>query len=627
MFRKLKLGTRIFSGFILVLILMCITAAVGFNGLDGVMDRAQKSAGVDQLLKGILEARRYEKNFIIRGDDSNISKVEAELGTMRKEAEALKRGFELPAEREGMTAVLSAVDRYHGGFKEYVRLAGARKGALEQMRGKAGVVLAEAEAIRNDQKQQLDEGLAERSGDVNTLLAFIKDKGAKADEAALMVQWFLEIRRDEKEYIISGLEERVKSVQAGLARIEKQADGLKSRFNRQSNIERIEVVKAAVGSYRTAFTSYIDLGRLQKEADTQMVEGAREVHKACEEVQAAQKSAMTQGFQATRFVMGIVALAGIIIGLLLSWVITVGVTRPIHRIIESLTSGGEQVASASSEVSSASQQLAEGASEQAAAVEETSASLEEMTAMTSRNADHSRQAETLVDDARHIVEQAVVSMSQVNRAMQEIASSGQAIGKIIKTIDEIAFQTNLLALNAAVEAARAGEAGAGFAVVADEVRNLAQRAGEAAKNTAQLIEDTILRIGQGEVLVKETDENFSSVAGKTGKVAELVSEISAASSEQAQGIQQINEAVSQMDSVTQRNAASAEESAAASEELNAQAESMRDTVDELFQLVEGSRSYRAPLPSAIGNAWQRPALEGERVARPLPLPVGRLPEH
>ena len=288
-----------------------------------------------------------------------------------------------------------------------------------------------------------------------------------------------------------------------------------------------------------------------------------------------------------RFIIAITS-AGILLCLLLAFYSVRNINRSLKKAISGLSESADQVASVSEQVSSASQSLAEGASEQAAAIEETSSSLEEMSSMTKQSADNAGHANTLMSEAKVVVDKAGVSMKEMNKSMDEISSAGQEIGKIIKTIDEISFQTNLLALNAAVEAARAGEAGAGFAVVADEVRNLAQRAAEAAKNTANLIEGTITRINQGTDLVKTTDEAFKEVTVKTAKVAELINEIAAASSEQAQGIDQVNQAVSQMDRVTQNNAANAEESASASEELNAQAESMIEMVNELITIVGGA---------------------------------------
>jgi methyl-accepting chemotaxis protein len=222
-------------------------------------------------------------------------------------------------------------------------------------------------------------------------------------------------------------------------------------------------------------------------------------------------------------------------------------TVPITRIIDGLSDGAGQVASASGQVASAGQTLASGSAQQAAAVEETSASLEEMSAMTSQNAEHARTADGLMTEASKVVVEANGAMDDLTTAMAQISQSSEETSKIIKTIDEIAFQTNLLALNAAVEAARAGEAGAGFAVVADEVRNLAIRAAEAAKDTSALIEGAVKQIQEGTDCANRTNESFAKVSENSAKVGELVSEIAAASKEQAEGIRQVNTAVSEMD--------------------------------------------------------------------------------
>jgi methyl-accepting chemotaxis protein len=239
-----------------------------------------------------------------------------------------------------------------------------------------------------------------------------------------------------------------------------------------------------------------------------------------------------------------------------------------------------------------------------------------MSSMTKQNAEHAGQANSLMVETGHIVAKANQSMGRLTTSMVEITKASEETSKIIKTIDEIAFQTNLLALNAAVEAARAGEAGAGFAVVAEEVRNLAMRAADAAKNTANLIEGTVKKIKDGSDLVGETHADFMQVAASTGKMGDLIGEISAATTEQAQGIDQVNRAVSEMDRIVQQNAANAEESAAASEEMNAQAANLKYFVGELVSLIDGSVKEEAVEKRNKSAVYEQPAVQTRKSARP-----------
>jgi hypothetical protein len=310
--------------------------------------------------------------------------------------------------------------------------------------------------------------------------------------------------------------------------------------------------------------------------------------------------------------LGLVFLGCILLILPVLLFLSGSLTKPVHLVIKGLTMTSQRVSSASGQVASSSQDLAEGASEQAASLEETSSSLEVMSSMIRQNAGHAGEADHLMRETNQIVKKANESMGLLGKSMKDISAASEETFKIIKTIDEIAFQTNLLALNAAVEAARAGEAGAGFAVVADEVRNLAMRAADAARNTSQLIEGIVKKIGGGTELVTRTAHAFAEVDTNAAKAAGLVSEIAAASGEQAEGIEQVNKAVNQMDKVIQQNAANSEEIAAAAEELNQQANEMRrfvhdliGTVGSLAEKTKGSKRADAkadcpqPLPDEL----------------------------
>jgi methyl-accepting chemotaxis protein len=213
--------------------------------------------------------------------------------------------------------------------------------------------------------------------------------------------------------------------------------------------------------------------------------------------------------------------------------------------------------------------------------------LEEIATVTKRNAENAHQAKESSHAARLAAESGLADMEVMINAMSEIHKSGDKIAKIIRTIDEIAFQTNILALNAAVEAARAGEAGLGFAVVADEVRNLARRSADAAKETAEIIEESIVKSRAGSEISRQVSEGLSNIVSKAREVDDIVAQISLASQEQSQGVSLINTSVNQLDTVTQSNAAAAEQSASASEELGSQAALLHEMVAELRAMVTG----------------------------------------
>lgn len=277
----------------------------------------------------------------------------------------------------------------------------------------------------------------------------------------------------------------------------------------------------------------------------------------------------------------------LLIGTVYAFISIKKIGKKINMVIDGVNSGAEQVFDTTLQVTSASQSLAEGTAQQASSIEETSSTMEEMASMTRGNAEHANQAKDMMVEAQEIVRKVEKHMDDMGLAIENITRSSQETEKVIKTIDEIAFQTNLLALNAAVEAARAGEAGAGFAVVADEVRNLAIRAAESAKNTATLIGDTIAAVKSGNELTAATKEAFQENISITDRVHQLVQEISAASTEQSQGIDQVNSAINEVDTIVQQNAPRAEQLAGAAAETNLQAKEMKSFVNDLVVLVEG----------------------------------------
>jgi len=326
-----------------------------------------------------------------------------------------------------------------------------------------------------------------------------------------------------------------------------------------------------------------------------------------------------------RFMLGFAA-AVLALGGLCAWRLTTGITRPLGRAVDVATavaandlrsdivvdssdetgkllqalktmndglvrivgevrSGTDQIATASHQIAAGNQDLSSRTEQQAGSLEETASSMEELTSTVKQNADNARQANQLAVAASHVAERGGEVVGEVVDTMESINASARKIVDIISVIDGIAFQTNILALNAAVEAARAGEQGRGFAVVATEVRNLAHRSAAAAKEIKVLIDDSVGKVENGSKLVEQAGMTMSEVVDSIKRVTDIMGEITSASMEQSAGIEQVNEAIIQMDHVTQQNAALVEEAAAAAGALEEQAEALADVVS-VFKLSE-----------------------------------------
>jgi methyl-accepting chemotaxis protein-1 (serine sensor receptor) len=298
--------------------------------------------------------------------------------------------------------------------------------------------------------------------------------------------------------------------------------------------------------------------------------------------------------------------------------------------VRSVRDGSDAIATASNEIAAGNMDLSRRTEQQAASLEETASSLEELTSTVKQNSDNARQANQLVGSASDIAVKGGELVSRVVDTMASITESSDKIADIIGVIDGIAFQTNILALNAAVEAARAGEQGRGFAVVATEVRNLAHRSASAAKDIKQLITDSVEKVGTGSALVNEAGTTMEEIVSSVRRVTQIMGEITSAGREQEIGIEQINTAVAEMDTVTQQNAALVEEAAAASQAMQEQAVKLAEMVS-VFQ-VAGSpaRQAAAPRPAPAASAARpapaaRPAVTAKPAAKAPALKLADKP--
>jgi methyl-accepting chemotaxis protein len=564
-----------------------------------------------------LDMRLHEKSYMLTHDTMALNTVERDLQSLLSASESLEKLNPDEIEKKQIANARQATQEYAKALQawvaEYQRdpQSAALEGFVKTMNRSGDTV-----------SQMVDDYTLTKQAQYDKIreAMFLVVAVSKAALAAQLSEKQYIVRRDQNDWEVLILEvEQLNKLYASLRKVATTPD-------EQAAIDR--AVKATQ-EYLTAANAWAKNDSELRQAILPKMKGDGEtVIAAAQTIQTDAWAGSDQVNDQTRAIVtgsnwaiGVALGIGILVAVVLSGAITRSITRPVNRAIASLEGGSDQVTSAAGEIASSSQQLAEGTSQQAASIEETSSALEEMSSMTRQNADNAGEANRLMTEAGAVVTEANASMARLTESMQAITRASENTQKIIKTIDEIAFQTNLLALNAAVEAARAGQAGAGFAVVADEVRNLAMRAAEAARNTADLIDGTVKKIRDGSELVDRTNDAFKRLAGSTGRAAQLVGDIAAASSEQAQGITQISTAVSEMDKVTQQNAANAEESASAAEEMSAQAAQMREVVDGLIALVGGAgRERRKAEPPVEDTGPESPEGKGAppNAARPTP---------
>ncbi|ACS78281.1 HAMP domain-containing methyl-accepting chemotaxis protein [Maridesulfovibrio salexigens] len=640
MLKNMKLAMKLGLSFGLMIILTIAMAYVGHNGMQGIEDRVDKADDVNRMVRTILETRMSEKNYILRSDDTYLQKHRKFISALREQIEITNQKFSQKVNHDQMTELGQAVNKYESAFARYVELVNSRAETMETMRAYARTALSELEKVRSEQKEQLESILAEtkrkiESGIIRSQFQTIgsvynagqqdiTDKLSKADDANRAIKWFINARKNEKEYIISSDPKYLELVKTDIINIENLTDNLKQRFNNPGNIAQVAAVIKSISSYYSNFQSYTELMEKQVEAEKAMVEAAREADAECRAARADQKSKMLAQIETSTTILISGALIALFIGMLIAFVLTKAITGPIQMgvrfaqrmaqgdftrtldinqkdevgvlaaalnnmvnrlsiVVGEVGSASENVASGSEELSATAESLSQASTEQAANVEEVSSSMEEMTANIRQNAENAQQTESIAVQSAQQAEESGRAVTQAVDAMKNIAEK-------ISIIEEIARQTNLLALNAAIEAARAGEHGKGFAVVAAEVRKLAERSGEAAREIGDLSSGTV-------DVAEKAGEMLTQLVPDIKRTADLVQEITAGSSEQLSGAEQINKAVQQLDQVTQQNASASEEMASTSEELSSQAEELQQTMG-FFRVNNQNHNTPHALPAA-----------------------------
>ncbi|MCP4641925.1 MAG: hypothetical protein GY851_15900 [bacterium] len=608
MLKNTRLSTKIAGGFGILVVLVAVVGYFGWNGLAQVDEKGGLVKMGSECLTHVNGCAAHRRDFALRGFEAGPDGKNAE-DKWRTAYTALTEAIGATQSADGITTeevtllsgALGNVEAYKKAFDSQVEARKMRDAAFQvwkdvgwSITDSIGTAMDETivPALKQAEEGQDLPGVMKWNRTANGL-----DRNVIAPYLLLRVTAVYLIAT-EADAQWEGYNKQLGNVRDGLAKWTEAVKGDAVLSEAAAGISQ------SIDQYAQAGEDFYAGIVMDRQANTAMAKAATDVVASMDLFEKSLQVDMDHIMTRTNTIAVSLTLASIVAGIVLAVVITNMITRPINRVIVELGDGSEQVTNAAGQVSSASQQMAEGASEQASSLEETSASLEEMASMTRQNADNANQANQMSTEASGAAEQGIEAMERMSSAIERIKVSSDETAKIIKTIDEIAFQTNLLALNAAVEAARAGEAGKGFAVVAEEVRNLAQRSADAARSTSELIEESQQNTDNGVRVSTEVGDMLRQISEGIGKVNQLISEVTAASNEQAQGVDQINTAVAQMDRVTQANAASSEEAASASEELSAQAETLNDMVGTLASIVGGSQG--AP-PAASGRAQHKPA--------------------
>ncbi|MBU1168778.1 MAG: HAMP domain-containing protein [Proteobacteria bacterium] len=665
MLRNFKLGTKILSGFGVVLILLSLVAYVGYSSLAGVIEEVGISDDVGWMDMTFLELRQIESNFLLHGDVSYIHEFDEKFSELADHMVKMKAMFTDLTEKDQMDQVLKKALDYQATFKAFMGLNAMEKEDLVAMEENARVALEEGEYFIADLEKQI-------SSSQNN--ADLKEKISKINEVNQKIKTFLDVRKNEKEYIISNENASKIKVLSGLKAILGAGGGVEAGSVQGSEFKNESMIINKIKAYGEAFDKYTLANDNKLVAEKDMVGIAHDADKLLEKIHTEQKNIMEKEIRRADIVLIVVSIFAIVVGLILALVITRGITGPVHKIMnivktialgdlnvemdidqkdeigvlassmdamvsnlkdtvhmaEQISSGNlgvtvkllsnrdalghaldtmvtnlrstvTEVKSGSDNVAAGSEELSSSAEEMSAGATEQAAAAEEASSSMEEMTANIRQNSENAQQTERLAKQAADDAEKGGIAVLKTVTAMKEIAEKISIIEEISRQTNMLALNAAIEAARAGEHGKGFAVVADAVRKLAERSQSAAAEISTLSVSSV-------EIAENAGDMLKKIVPDIRKTAELVQEINASSYEQNTGADQINQALIELDKVIQQNASSSEEMSATAETLAAQAEQLQRSIS--YFSLDGAGSVR--VPTSMGTiAYKSPHHEGD----------------